>query len=59
MAKYDIQVTETVNKSLRIEADSKEVAMQIARERFENGEIVMSKENDNYDFDISAYKRTD
>lgn len=59
MAKYDIQVTEIVNKSLRIEADSKEAAMQIARERFENGEIVMSKENDHYDFDISAYKRTD
>ena len=54
MALYRVHIREMVEKSMLAEADTKEKAFTGIREKFENGEITLDKENDTYSFEMQG-----
>lgn len=52
MALYRVHIREMVEKSMLVEADTKEKALTGIREKFENGEITLDKEADTYTFSM-------
>lgn len=56
MAKYEIWINETVDKTVLVEADTKEKAFTGIRRKFDNGEIVLDKEKDSYCFYLTHCK---
>lgn len=56
MAEYRIDIRETVEKTVLVNADTKEKAFTGIRRKFDNGEIVLDKEKDSYDFYLTGNK---
>lgn len=56
MALYRVNIREMVEKSMLVEADTKEKAFTGIREKFENGEITLDKEADTYTFSMYGDK---
>lgn len=54
MPKYRIFIRESVSKHVIAEPDTKEKAITGIREKFENGEITLDKENDTYSFEMQG-----
>lgn len=48
MAKYKVEVTETLQKIVEVEADDKEQAESIARQKYRKEEIVLDDGNLTY-----------
>lgn len=43
--KYKIEITETLQRQIEIEANSKEEAEKIAKQKYQNEEIVLSSDD--------------
>ena len=53
MNKYIIEITETLQKQIEIEANSKEDALKLAKNKYRNEEIILDSENYvTTDFDV-------
>lgn len=56
MPKYRIHIREVVTKIVPVEADTIGKAYAEVREKFNNGEIVVEKGDDNYTFSMYCNK---
>lgn len=45
MSKYEVEITEVLQKQIVVEANSKEEAENIVREQYRNEEVVLSSED--------------
>lgn len=45
MGKYEVEITEVLQKQIVVEANSKEEAESIVREQYRNEEVVLSSED--------------
>lgn len=57
MRNYKIEITETLQKQIEVEASSKEEAERIVKERYLNEKIVLSS-SDHIETKISAIQQT-
>lgn len=57
MRNYKIEITDTLQKQIEVEASSKEEAERIVKERYRNEEIVLSS-SDHIETKISAIQQT-
>lgn len=56
MTEYSIEITETLQTVVYIEADNLEDALTMTREQYRNGDIVLDADNSNVDYDIKHFK---
>ena len=53
MKKYIVEITETLQKQVEVEANSKEEALRLVKNKYRNEEIILDSENYiETDFDI-------
>ena len=45
MNKYNIEITETIQKIVEIEADNEQVALHIAMKKYKNSEVILTDED--------------
>lgn len=58
MTEYSIEITETLQTVVYIEADNLEDALTMTREQYRNGDIVLDADNSNVDYDIKHFKES-
>lgn len=58
MTEYSIEITETLQTVVYIEADNLEDALSMTREQYRNGDIVLDADNSNVDYDIKHFKES-
>ena len=45
MNKYNIEITETIQKTIEIEADSEQAALHSAMKKYKNSEVILTDED--------------
>ena len=60
MKEYDVTITETLEKVVTIEAESKEEALKLAEEMWKNADIILDAENfADVDYNVGEGKEID
>lgn len=45
MNKYNIEITETIQKTIQVEAENEQEALRIAMKRYKNSEVILTDED--------------
>ena len=43
--KYNIEITETIQKTIEVEADNEQAALHIAMKKYKNSEVILTDED--------------